>query len=151
MRAARESGQAVVEFVLVLPFMLLLLFGIVDFGLAINYSSDLNHVAAQGARQAAVNSDPAFNVATYVKEAAEPSIGDDVAVSVCLPPGPGGIASGQPGAPVTIKATYSHKLLHLLPGKADMLDLDLSGRATMRLEAAAAYAAQASTNADACE
>ena len=53
-----QSGQALVEFVLVLPVLLLLLFGMLDFGKAYNYWSDANQLTAEGARYAVVNRKP---------------------------------------------------------------------------------------------
>ena len=49
-----EKGQALVEFTLVLPILLLLLFGIVEFGRVYNGSLTVNHVARETARAAAV-------------------------------------------------------------------------------------------------
>src|SRR5690349_16727994 len=50
-----ERGAALVEFVLVLPLVLLILFGMVDFGKAYNYWNDETHIADEAARQAVVN------------------------------------------------------------------------------------------------
>ena len=54
-RLLPEQGAAIVEFTLVLPLLLLLMFGITDFGRAINYWIDETHLAATAARYAAVN------------------------------------------------------------------------------------------------
>src|SRR3954451_17856814 len=56
--AADERGVALVEFALVLPLILLLLFGMVDFGKAFNYWNDETHLANDAARQAVVNKCP---------------------------------------------------------------------------------------------
>jgi Flp pilus assembly protein TadG len=53
-----ESGAVLVEFVLVLPLLLVLLFGMLDFGKAFNYWIDETHLANEGARFAAVNKNP---------------------------------------------------------------------------------------------
>src|ERR1700751_2296201 len=55
---ANQRGAALVEFVLVLPLVLLILFGMVDFGKAFNYWNDETHLANEAARQAVVNSCP---------------------------------------------------------------------------------------------
>jgi Flp pilus assembly protein TadG len=54
----REDGQALVEFALVAPLLLMVLFGIISFGKAFNYWNDANHLSAEGARYAAVNRKP---------------------------------------------------------------------------------------------
>src|SRR3954451_24649413 len=53
--AADERGVALVEFVLVLPMILLLLLGMIDVGKAVNYWNDETHLANEAARSAAVN------------------------------------------------------------------------------------------------
>src|ERR1700720_2211329 len=59
-RSLRESedGQAVVELALALPILLIVVLGIVDFGRAVNYWNDENHVANLAARYAAVGTLP---------------------------------------------------------------------------------------------
>ena len=53
-----ESGTAVVEFGLVVLPLCLIVFGILDFGRALNYYNNLTQIAGQGARAGAVNQDP---------------------------------------------------------------------------------------------
>ena len=48
----RQRSQALIEFALVSPVLLLLLFGIVDIGRAVFYFDTLNHAAREGARTA---------------------------------------------------------------------------------------------------
>ena len=54
-RVRREEGQAVVEFALILFPLLLLVVGIIQFGIAISFWQDQQRLAAQGARVAIVN------------------------------------------------------------------------------------------------
>ena len=54
--AGDESGVALVEFALVVPILLVLLLGMLDFGKAFNFKNDETHLANQAARYAAVNS-----------------------------------------------------------------------------------------------
>ena len=54
----RESGQAMVEFALILFPLLLLVAGIIQFGIGLNYWLDMQRIANQGARWAAVNNWP---------------------------------------------------------------------------------------------
>jgi Flp pilus assembly protein TadG len=55
---SRESGQVVVEFALLLPVFVILITGLIQFGLALNFWLDMQRVANQGARWAAVNNWP---------------------------------------------------------------------------------------------
>jgi hypothetical protein len=72
-RFASERGVALIEFALVLPFLLLVVFGMVDLGKAVNYWNDETHLANQAARYASVNDCPACGGSTindYVRGSA---------------------------------------------------------------------------------
>ena len=60
-RAERESGQALVEFALILPLFLLIVVGIIQFGVALNFWLDMQRIANQGARWAVVDRYPLPN------------------------------------------------------------------------------------------
>lgn len=49
-RQARDRGAAAVEFALLLPVVLLIVFGIIDFGRALNAQITLTQAAREGAR-----------------------------------------------------------------------------------------------------
>ena len=49
-----ERGSAAVEFAMVLPLLLLLIFGIIDFGRMLNDKITLNEAAREGARSSAL-------------------------------------------------------------------------------------------------
>lgn len=49
----RRRGQAIVEFAVVLPVFLLLILGVIDFGMVAHQSQSLGHAAREGARLAA--------------------------------------------------------------------------------------------------
>lgn len=53
-RHRRRRGQSLVEFALILPFFLLLLFGLLDMGRAVYMNSTLSQAAREAARLAAV-------------------------------------------------------------------------------------------------
>jgi Flp pilus assembly protein TadG len=53
-----ERGAVAVEFALLLPLLLSLVFGIIQFGLALNEKLTLTHAAREGARAAVVGADP---------------------------------------------------------------------------------------------
>ena len=54
-KARNENGQAMVEFAIVAPILLLLVFGIIQFGIAFNHSLTLTDAVRAGARQGAVS------------------------------------------------------------------------------------------------
>lgn len=51
----KESGQTLVELALVLPFLVLLIFGAIEFGRILNTQLVINSAAREGARTAIVN------------------------------------------------------------------------------------------------
>jgi Flp pilus assembly protein TadG len=55
LRRHRERGQAIVEFALVMPVLVILLFGVVFFAMAFNLQMVLNGAAREGARTWASN------------------------------------------------------------------------------------------------
>ncbi len=56
LRALRENkGQALVEFALVVPLMMLIVLAAADFGVAYNYKNDQTNMAAEALRYAEVN------------------------------------------------------------------------------------------------
>ena len=137
-RLADERGTAVVEMALVLPLLLVLVVGIVDFGKAFNYWNDTNHLAAEAARFAAVNRSPdGGDLKTYIKgraDTAELRTGVQVCISF-----PTGLA--KVGEPVRVTVTDDYEWLE---GTTNLLGLGtttISGSAEYRLEVAPTYAA----------
>jgi Flp pilus assembly protein TadG len=67
-----ERGQALVEFVLVVPLLLFVLFAIVNFGLMLNQYITVSDAARSGARQLALeqgNNDPCDQAVTVATQA----------------------------------------------------------------------------------
>ena len=135
---APEAGQSIVEFVLVLPFLLLILFGITQFGIAVNDGADMNQVASAAARKLAVNQQPSWDPVAYVKSIVEPPLNNStLKVTVCY-------SGTNPGDSVAIKVTVD-KTVSVIPGfNNGGPTLHPSGRATMRLEAPLTFAGQGS-------
>src|SRR3954453_17881851 len=72
--AGDEKGVAIVEFALVIPVLLVLLLGMLDFGKALNYWIDETNLAASGARLAVVNNWPGKGttpLSQYVQQLAD--------------------------------------------------------------------------------
>ena len=76
-RFASVRGQSVIEFALILPFLLLIVFGITEFGRALMTANILTQAAREGARVAAVGADStdAVDRVTDVLTAANVSVG----------------------------------------------------------------------------
>jgi hypothetical protein len=54
----RERGQAMVEFAIIAPVFILLVVGIIQFGIGLNWWLDMQRIANQGARWAVVDAYP---------------------------------------------------------------------------------------------
>jgi Flp pilus assembly protein TadG len=131
-RLRSERGQAAVEFALVIPFICLIIIAILHFGKVMNYWLDLNQVASEGARKAAVNmfaSDA--DADTYLRDRLETtelrtggtaSIPTAAVVRVCAPEGTG------VGDPVTVQVEVPYSIPYV------GATVTLRGTATMRLE-----------------
>jgi len=110
-KAARRSGKSsdrgatAVEFALLLPLLLLIVFGLIDFGRAINAQITITQAAREGARALA------FGQSTYQSRALSAAIGlsgltvtaepDSLGVTGC----PAG--SAQTGDDAVVQVTYS--------------------------------------------
>jgi hypothetical protein len=83
---SKQSGQGLLEFVLILPVLVLIMFGALDLGRAFFVTINLQNAAREGARMVARNSNVDTNdVITRVKDEADGSgldIGDDIQVTV---------------------------------------------------------------------
>jgi Flp pilus assembly protein TadG len=152
----RESGQAMVEFALILFPLLILVAGIIQFGIGLNYWLDLNRIANQGARHAVVNHWPgcAANAAgnsctttTWNCTGAPPTnlslsrwlycqtqtqgLRNSATVQICYPPDSDpDTTDGRLGAPVRVQLSSPFEFVPILK----IGTIQLRARATMRLE-----------------
>jgi hypothetical protein len=130
-----DAGAALVEFVLVLPLLLVLLLGMLDLGKAFNYWIDENHLAHEGARFAAVNKNPGPGAS--LQESIKSQADSDelkAALQVCISfPGGNGAVVGEP---VEVKVTSNYTFLGFLADRLNVTDKTISTTSTMRLERA---------------
>jgi hypothetical protein len=127
---AEERGQALPEFALVLPILLLVVFGIVEFGLALNSESDETHLANEVARYAIVNENPggAEELQQWAKKQGDNNfLTSSGKICISFPEG------AEAGRPVKVEATSTMDWLPILKLKG--ATTTLRGTAYMRLEA----------------
>jgi hypothetical protein len=133
-RAMNAQGAALVEFALVLPWVLLVLVGIAKFGLAFNSENDETHLANEVARYATVNEDPSSKtLQTWGKSQADSKALSGQTVCISFPRNETTGTSGQPGDPVEVRVSGTINWLPIL--KIKPLTQSIEGRAYMRLEA----------------
>ena len=152
-----EEGQALTELALVLPFLLVLLLALIDFGKAISYWIDETHLANEGARLAAVNSNPGAGSGQTLQqyllgqgETAElrgavkgtQQTQHAANVKICFYKASDGSSEGTAfvGDTVEVLVTYDYNWLHFLTAKAGLgPSTTITGKSAMRLEALPTY------------
>ena len=127
-RRARSRGQSVVEFALVVPIFLLILFGIMDFGFILYSRMTVINAARDGARIGITLTDTPTMIPAQVANQASGSSGglvtNGMVSTICIP----GSGAGQhcasnfvnavPGDSVRVSVTYPyHPFFPLLFGQ----------------------------------
>jgi Flp pilus assembly protein TadG len=104
-RNKRQQGQTMVEFTLVLPVLAILLFGVIQFGVAFNNYLAVTDAVRAGSRQAAVarylpDSQRVPKVESKVRASADNLNQSKLKVFVTAS------SNWEPGSDVTVRATY---------------------------------------------
>ena len=119
-----EKGASAVEFAIILPILIILVFGIVEFGIAFNNYITITHAAREGARIAAVDlNNPDLKNIIIERAYPVPITPDDITIST-----PEGTDIGDP---VEVEITYNISITIPLVGS---WDIPLKNKAIMRLE-----------------
>jgi Flp pilus assembly protein TadG len=112
----RERGAVAVEFALLLPVLLLIVFGIIDFGRALNAQITLTQAAREGARLAALGNSDASVKSWTVNAATGLSL---TAGSVSVTDCPANVAAGS--VSTTVVVTYSFSFITPVGAIAGMI------------------------------
>jgi Flp pilus assembly protein TadG len=156
LRSAKDSrGTALAELALVLPLLLVLIMGMLDFGKAFNEWIDETHLANEGARLAAVGyladatcaANPNVCIAQQIQGDANirelktgrpvtPYAGAQAAARVCIsyPTNPATTTHGLVGDPVQVTVATTYHWLNYLVNRVKLAATPIVGKATMRLE-----------------
>jgi hypothetical protein len=136
-----ESGVAITEFALVLPLLLIVLLGVLDFGTAFSSWIDQTHLANEGARWAVVNKNPGSSgtLQDYIRSQADSdqlrnggtaSLPDPMQVTICFPNGTSNV-----GDPVEVRTSIEYNWLPFLGDRLSIGTTTIETTARMRLEA----------------
>lgn len=105
----RDSGQSLIEFVLVLPLLLVIVFGIVEFANAWRHYQVITNVAREGARLAVVDHDEGAVRATIDEGLTRGGLDpDDASVTLLCEGGAGVCADGMTGAATQVDLDYPY-------------------------------------------
>jgi hypothetical protein len=141
----KEHGASLVEFALLAPLLILLLFGIIEFGWLFGQYNDVKHGAREGARLAAVDGGDSAQISNYVCTTMDGLSAGMTALRVGLnrdPDGDGLFTIGEPGR-IRIEAEIGS--LSGLPFITTFLPNMLSSEIDFRLEQDATWTTQALT------
>lgn len=121
-----DRGAAAVEFALVVPVLLALVLGIIEFGRAYNIQTTLSNAARDGVRVMALE-----NNATAARTATRNSANtlDLTRATISVTPTNCAATATTPPGTATVTISYS---LDLLSGFLPIDDFTLTGRGTMR-------------------
>ena len=144
-----ETGQATIEFALILVPLLILVVGIIQFGIGLNFWLDEQRIANQGARFAVVNAWPGCprsepvplgganctgtnTLQSYLgSQALSQGLKGSVTVNICYPDdGDATTQIGTVGTPVRVSLATPYTFRAIMK----LGTINLSGTATMRLE-----------------
>ena len=118
-----DRGQDVLEFAMLTPFVLFFIFVIVDFGVALGESQQINHAVREAARAGAVGAEEGAIRNTAIAQSQSLLGGaavtcplgaaDDACLEVTWNDGPDANSSaGEAGDAVTVRAIYRHRLIN---------------------------------------
>lgn len=134
-----ERGAAAVEFALVVPVLIVMIFGMVDMGMAINAQAIVSNAAREGARAASFNGANVTATTTVVTSATKYLIGTAPTTTItCQAIGTAttiACSSASPGDSVVVQVNYTYKWLTPgvlgLPGQSP-----IAATSQMRIESA---------------
>lgn len=131
LRSGSEEGAAAVEFALVVPLLLTLLFGIIEFGTAYNAQILVTNAAREAAREVAVNDAATQSSVDAVADAAVAAVDSQfTGFTVTVFPALDGSTTTPactPGSRITVTAVAQRPLLS---GFLPLEPFALTGKAT---------------------
>ena len=129
--AVQNKGAAVVEFALVLPLLLMIIFGIIEFGRLFWVKQILTYAAREGGRAAIIPG--ATN--TSVQTAIDNAMSGSGLTAYTIQRTPNDVSTASGGASITIKVSISYNDVTLIPGfLSALVGQNLIGQVVMRKE-----------------
>lgn len=123
-----EKGQALVEFAIILPILLLIVMGIVQFGMVINSYITIENASREGARAGIIGSTD--QEIQYLIVTTSPNL-DPKNLTVTITPSE---SSRRSGDSLIVKVTYKYNLTVPIISSLFNNVIVLNGQTTMRVE-----------------
>jgi Flp pilus assembly protein TadG len=109
-----EAGMAMLETVIVLPLLLMLFFGIIEFGIAFGRWQVLSNAAREGARRAVVFRDPATcNAATVKDEVTSAVVAYAATLGMTVTSGEITLTGACVSGPSTVTISHNHDFMFI--------------------------------------
>lgn len=122
----KDRGAAMVEMAIVLPVLIILIFAIIEAGIALNRVQAFHAAAREGARVGSLETTNLGQIQTAVNDALVGLSGPAPAISV-----PTGTCAGRPGGQITVEVSAPYTIsIPLLPDR----NVTLSGDGIFRCE-----------------
>lgn len=136
-----ERAAAALEFALVLPLLLTLVFGAIDFGYMINRTTIVNNAAREGAREAIFNPDPVA-IESRIRAVVPTLDQADLTVNLSCRradtspcPGIDFATEWEEGGAVIVEVVYEYDYMTPVPGAMGMgASRNLKSTVEMRIE-----------------
>jgi Flp pilus assembly protein TadG len=125
--ARDDRGAVLVEFALIVPILMMLLFGIIQFGIALDRQQAVTSAARQGARAAIIKNADQDRITARVKATLAPT-GMDSTAKITITPSSKIPCNGRSGLDVSVKVVVPHKV-----------DIPFAGRQTATLRAESVF------------
>lgn len=127
-RIWNKRGQSMVEFAVILPLLLMVLLGIMEFGLLLSNQLILESASREAARAAVLGSSDS-QLQTYINELTDTL--DQSRLAVAITPS----ASARiKGVPVTVTLRFEHRFLAAAVLNLSGTTMELQSSTTMRME-----------------
>ena len=136
-----EHGAALIEAALVIPILLLLVLGVVDFGFMVNRGTLINNAAREGAREAIFGSSES-EIEARVRDAASSLEQTDLTVTVTCKDSDGTPCPGvnydtewEPGGTAIVTVDYAYHYITPITNLVGLGDTqNLTAQVEMRIE-----------------
>jgi Flp pilus assembly protein TadG len=141
MKLRTEDGAAAIEFALVLPILLLLVFGIIEFGFALYNKEVITNASREGARYGIIMACPTRPTASQIQNVVTtylskmPLVGWNASKATTTVTGAGAACGTGSGSDLTVMVNYPYSFLvlqNLIPGFNK--SITLSAQTLMKLE-----------------
>ena len=140
-----ERGQDVLEFAMLVPFVLFFIFILVDFGVVLGESHQIKQAVREAARLGAVGgeeadirqraTDQSLSLLSGATSSCPLGAGDDACIEVTWNDGPDANTSvGEAGDAVTVRAIYRHRMINPFLAWLPFAEIEIGACADSRVE-----------------